>query len=525
MATARVALATALMLSMSCSSGTRAPDPAEKPVPPEARRVPTTLEDGNGTRVDDWYWLRERDDPEVLSYLEAENAYLEAVAEPWGPLREELLQEITARIPKDDASVPVRIRNHLYYTRFEGDAEYPLYCRRHREGGEEEILLDLPKMAEGEDYFALGGVAISSDERTVAFAVDTVGRRIYTLRFKDLDSGRIRETSIPEVTSNFVWAEDGRTLFYTRQDPETLRWHRTYRHVLGTGPDDDVLVYEETDPEFSTAVSKTASRRFVLIASSQTLSSEVRLVDAHRPESEPRIFQPREPEHEYSVDHIDEVFFVRTNWQATNFRLMRTGEEATTKESWQEEISHRDDVLLGGLALFDDYLVAAERRRGLLQLRIRPRDGGEDRMVDFGEPAYAASLGANPETDTRVLRYHYSSMTTPSSVFDYDMASGERVLRKQDEVLGGFDASAYVTERIEAEARDGTAVPVSIVYRRDRRRAGHNPLLLYGYGSYGASIDAGFSSDRISLLDRGFVYAIAHIRGGQVLGRPWYEDG
>ena len=491
-----------------------------------ARIEPETLERHGHVRIDDYYWLRERSSPEVIDYLEQENAYLEAVAAPWAPLREELLTEILGRIEKDDASVPIQRDDYLYYTRYEGDAEYPLYCRRKSEdGAPEQIMLDGPALAQDQDFFQIGATGVSSDHKTLAYAIDTVGRRIYTLHFKDLDTGGVRATTIPRVTPNFTWAEDNETIFYTRQDPQTLRYFQTYRHVVGTDPDDDVLVYQEDDTEFETTVTRTASRDFILIQSEQTLASEVRFLPADHPDSSPVVFEPRREGHEYRVDHLGDHFFIRTNWQATNFRLMRAPDTDTSRTSWTEEIAHRDDVFLRNFALFDDYLVVEERRGGLIDLGIRPWSAAQTSRVDLGEVAYAAAIGANPDPATTVLRYHYSSMTTPPSVFDYDMATTERTLRKQTRVLGGFDAQNYVTERLDAEARDGTAVPISLVYRRDLRREGGNPLLLYGYGSYGASIDAGFSSDRLSLLDRGFVYAIAHVRGGQELGRAWYEGG
>jgi oligopeptidase B len=390
----------------------------------------------------------------------------------------------------------------------------------------EEIVLDANALAAGHEFFTMWMVEVSPDARTVAYAVDTVGRRINTLRFRDLETGRDLPDAIEGVTYNGAWANDGRTFFYVRQDPVTLRWDRVYRHELGTDPASDALIYEEPDEEFSTFVYRTKSERFVVIASQQTLTSEARVIDADDPTSAPRLIAPREPGHEYWVDHAGDWFYVRSNDDAPNFRLLRAPVATSAREHWEEIVPHRAAVLLEGIELFRDFIVLGERRDGLLRLRVMRPDGGDDHYVDFGEPAYAAWPLDNVELDSGVLRYTYTSLTTPESVFDYDMATRNRTLRKQREVLGGFDKRDYATERLWAPARDGARVPVSLVYRKDRfRRDGSNPLLLYGYGSYGYSMDAEFSSSRLSLLDRGFIFVIAHVRGGQELGRHWYEDG
>ncbi|HVR30287.1 MAG TPA: S9 family peptidase, partial [Thermoanaerobaculia bacterium] len=380
------------------------------------------------------------------------------------------------------------------------------------------------------------GVAESSGQDVLAFATDTVGRRRYTLRFKDLTTGAMLPDEIRDVTGNHAWAEDGRTLLYVKQDLVTLRWHRVYRHVLGTDPASDVLVYDETDPEFSCRVRKTRSRRHLLIESEQTLSSETRFLDAARPTGDFRVLLARGPDHEYEVDHLGEHFYVRTNWNAPNFRLMKTPVASSGKESWEEVIPARAEVYLADFTVFDGHLVVAERRDALMRIRVLPEDSPAEHEIHFDEPAYSVSLGENPEVDSATLRFVYSSMTTPPSVFDYDLETRRQTLRKRDAVLGGFDPARYATARLWATARDGARVPISLVYRKDQLRrvdprtgrqrgSGGNPLLLYGYGSYGFSSDAGFDPDRLSLLDRGFVYAIAHVRGGQELGRAWYEDG
>ncbi len=511
-----------LPLLASCQSST-----VDKPLePPMAAVVPTNLEMHGDVRVDDYYWLRERENPDVIAYLEAENEYVEAVMAHTQPLQDALFDEIVARIKEDDASVPSMRDGYWYYSRFVEGGEYPIYCRK--EGtldADEQITIDGNVEAEGHEFFSLRGLTVSPDTHTLAYATDTVGRRKYTLRFRDLTTGEDLADEIPEITGNHVWAGDSKTLFYVRQDPETLRSDRLYKHVLGTNPDQDELVYEETDEEFGIGVFKTRSRRFIIIGSNQTLSSEYRFLEADNPDGEFTVFLPREADHEYSLDHHGDRFLIHTNWQAKNFRLMEAPIGATSKDDWHDVLPHRDDVYLQSVDAFDDYLVAVERRNGLRQMRIRPWDGSEEHYLDFGEPTYTAYVADNPEAGTQVLRYGYSSLTTPWSIYDYDMKTREKTLMKQDEVVGGFDPADYTTERLWAPATDGTLIPISIVYRNDFVKDGSQPLLEYGYGSYGASMDASFNSSRLSLLDRGFAYAIAHIRGGQEMGRQWYEDG
>ena len=476
-------------------------------------------------RIDDYYWMKERDDPDVIAYLEAENERTAAATTNTDALVETLYAEIIGRIVPDDWSVPYRRGEWFYNVRYVADGEYPLFCRRRGSAeASEEVMLDANALSKGHAFFA-ANVAANLEGSVLAYATDTVGRRFYTIRFKDLESGETLPDAIPDVTPNMVWAANGRTLFYTAQDPQTLRAHRVYRHALGTEPERDVLVYEEADETFRCTVSLTKSRRYLRIHSSHTISDEVRLLAADEPEGEFRIFEPRARSHEYSVDHCGDRFYVRTNHGARNFRLMSTSLAHTGRASWREVVPHRPDVLLAGFELFTRHLVTAEREGGLVHLRVRTPDGAELYELDFDEPAYAAGLGGNAEIDTSTLRFHYTSLTTPNSVYDYDLDTRERALRKRQEVPGGFDPAAYATERLEAPAADGVRVPISLVYRRELKRDGGNPLLLYGYGSYGASIDAAFSPTRLSLIDRGFVFAIAHVRGGQELGRVWYEDG
>jgi oligopeptidase B len=494
--------------------------------PPVAKVVPVDLEMHGQVRTDNYYWLNKRDNPEVVAYLEAENAYTEGVMAHTGGLQQALFEEIRDRIKQTDMTVPYKKDDYFYYTRFEDGKEYPIHCRKKGTlDASEEVMLDVNLMAEGHEFFSVGPFKVSSGQDTLAYPVDAVGRRIYSIHFKDLSSGEILADVIPDVTANMAWAEDNKTLFYAKQDPATLRWHRVYRHVLGTDPAHDQLVYEETDETFSCFVLKTKSKQYIMIGCQQTLATEFRYLEADDPQGDLRLFLPREREHEYWVDHYRDHFYIRSNDQAKNFSLLKTPVVETGKENWAEVIPHRDDVLLEGFELFRDHLAVVERERGLVQIGLHPWSGEGGHYLDFGEPAYLARLGDNHEFDTPILRYTYTSLTTPESVFDYNMATREKELLKQEEVLGGFDAGNYQTERLSAAAGDGTEIPISIVYRKGTQRDGDNPLLLYGYGSYGHSMDAAFNPERVSLLDRGFVYAIAHVRGGSELGRWWYEDG
>ena len=529
-AIASIGLLAAVLAVTSCTAPAAGPGD-----PPMAAARPHELETHGEVRVDEYYWLREREDPEVIAYLEAENEYLGGVMAHTEELQETLFEEIRGRIVEDDSSVPYRDGDYWYYTRYEEGKQYPIHCRRPADGdafggaadpAAEEVLVDVNEIAEGKEYTSVRP-SVSPDHRILAYAVDDVGRRFYTVRFKDLSTGETLPDEIPDVTANLAWAADSATLFYVRQDPDTLRSYQVFRHRLGRGSADD-LVYEEPDETFSVFLRRSQSRKYVMAVSSHTLRTEVRTLRADDPDGDFAVFEPRGERHEYSVDHLGDRFWVRTNDGAPNFRLMSTAEDDTGRAAWREERPHRDDVLLEGFELFDRFLVLSERRGGLNQLRIEEVGGGgvEGHDLDFGEPAYSAGLGVNPDPSSRTLRYVYQSLTTPRSVFDYDPATREKTLRKQDQVLGGFDSADYRTERLRAVASDGTEVPVSVVYRPDLRPAeGGSPLLLYGYGSYGASMDAGFSSLRLSLLDRGFVYAIAHIRGGEEMGRSWYEDG
>ena len=501
-------------------------DPTPMSDPPMAKVVPVELEKHGDVRTDPYFWLKERENPEVIAYLEAENAYTESVMAHTKDLQEALFEEITGRIKQDDASVPYKQDGYWYYRRYEEGKEYPIYCRKKESlEADEEVMLDANVLAEGHEFFSIQGTQVSSGEDILAYAQDTVGRRFYTIRFKNLTTGETYPDVIENVTGNVAWANDNQTIFYAKQEPNTLRWYQIYRHVLGTDPADDELVYEEPDDTFFTFVYKTKSKDFLIIGSTQTLSAEYRYLDANDPTGSFALIEPRGENHEYSVDHYGNYFYLRTNWEAQNFRLMRTPLVATERRHWEEVIPHRDDVFLSSFEIFKDHLVVSERKDGLIQMRVRPWDGSDEHYLDFGEPAYLAYISTNPEFDTQILRYGYTSMTTPNSTFDYDMVSKEKTLLKEEEILGDFDKANYATERLKATARDGVEVPISLVYRKGTPLDGTAPMLLYAYGSYGASMNATFSSSRLSLLDRGVVYAVAHIRGGQEMGRHWYEDG
>lgn len=495
-----------------------------QPTPPTARIQPKTLESHGIQRTDNYYWLRERENPEVISYLNAENEYTKAMLADVKSLEENLFAEIKSRIKQDDSSVPYADRGYVYYTRFEEGKQYPIYCRKlEKELAEEQIMLNVNELAEGHSFCNVAGFRVSPDNKLASFAVDFTGRRKYNLKFKNLDTGQLLGDEIENVTGGSVWAKDNKTVFYTRKDPVTLRAYLVLRHELGTSTDNDVVVFEEEEEEFACGVSRSRSRDYIFIGSRQTLSTEIRYLSADDPKGEFKVFSPRQKDHEYSVDHLGDKFYIRSNLDAKNFRLLTAEPSDHRQSQWKELIPHRDDVLLQRYSLFDDYLVLSERKNGLVQLRIM--GDGIDFYLPFDEPAYVASAAPTPNPNTTKLRYIYTSLTTPNSTLEFDMHTKQKELLKQQEVLGDFDSKNYRTERLWATVRDGVKVPVSVVYHKDTKIDGSAPCLEYGYGSYGASMDPRFNSANLSLLDRGFVYAIAHIRGGQEMGRQWYEDG
>ncbi len=492
--------------------------------PPMAAARPHRFDEHGNVRIDQYYWLRDRDNPEVIKYLEDENAYTKAVMAHTEALQERLFEELKGRVRQTDQSVPYRQGSYFYYTRLVEGKNYPIFARKRGSlDAPEEILIDGNALGEGKPFFQVMGWQVSSGEDLLAFSVDTVGRRIATLRIKNLRTGELLPDVIPRVTGNMAWAEDNRTLFYTKQDSVTLRWARIYRHAVGTDASQDRLVFDEKDDTYNAFVFKTKSRRFVMIGSEQTVASEYLFVPADRPVQPFRVIIPRQRGREYQADHFGDFFYIRTNDQATNFRLMRTPVSKPGVSTWQEVIANRPDVFLADVEMFRNYLVLTERKDALINIRVKPWTAAGEHYLDFGESAYLAYTSTNREFDTRTLRYGYTSLTTPNSIYDYDMSARQKTLLKRDEIFGGFDPSNYVTERLYTTARDGTRVPVSVVHRKGIARPA--PLLLYGYGSYGSSTDPTFSADRLSLLDRGFVYAIAHIRGGQEMGRSWYDDG
>ncbi len=494
--------------------------------PPVAEKKPTELTTHGDTRIDNYYWLRERENPEVIAYLNEENAYRESVMKETEELQENLYEEIVGRIKQDDQSVPYLKNGYYYYTRYEEGKEYPIYCRKPGSlDAEEEIMLNVNEMAEGYSYYAVSGLSVSTNNRFLTFGVDTVSRRKYTIYVKDLTTGRILDDQIPLTTGGSTWANDNKTIFYTMKDEQTLRSKAIHKHILGTPASQDQLVYSEDDETFSTFVYKTKSKQYIVIGSGSTMTNEYRVLDADKPEGDLKVIQPRVRGLEYSISHLGDHFYIVTNLDAKNFRLMKTPVNKTTKENWTEVIAHRSDVMLEGIDLFSNFMVVDERKEGLNHLRIINMKDGSEHYIDFWEEVYTAGVSANPEFETETLRFYYTSLTTPASTFDYNMVTREKELLKQQEVLGDFDPENYEAKRIFATASDGKKIPMSVVYRKGIELNGENPTLIYGYGSYGATMDPGFSSVRLSLLDRGFVYAIAHIRGGQMLGREWYEDG
>lgn len=496
----------------------------QKPVAPLAPKKPYVHETHNDQREDPWFWLRERENPEVIEYLNAENEYLEEVMKPLSSFREQLFQEMKSRIKESDQSVPYFKKGYWYYTRFEEGKEYPYYCRKKENlEAEEEIMLDVNLLAEGHDYFQVSGMSLSPDNRFLAYGVDTVSRRLYTIRVRDLHTGNDLDIRIENTSGYAPWSADGAFLFYTLKDAQTLRSCQVWRFNLHEGS--SALCYTEEDETFVCGVGKSKSERYLMISCHSTLTSEFLILDADQPKGDFRVFAERTRGIEYSVAHFENRFYVLSNWEAQNFRLMECPETQTERNFWKEVIPHREDTLLEGIELFRHFMVLDERHKGLTRLRIIEHGSGEEHYLNFGEETYSAGISVNPEYDTDLLRFGYTSMTTPSSTYDYHMRTREKTLLKQQEVLGDFDPEGYHAERLYMKARDGVEIPVSLVYAKKFGPSPETPLLLYAYGSYGHSMDPYFSSVRLSLLNRGFIFAIAHIRGGEDLGRAWYEDG
>lgn len=500
----------------------------EEIFPPKANKIAKELSIHGDTRVDNYFWLNERENPEVVKYLEAENDYNEKMTAHTKQFQVDLFEEMKSRIKEDDASVPYKLNGYWYYVRFEVGKGYPIYARKKETlEAEEEILFDCNQMAEGHAYFKLSGLSVSPNNKLVSFGVDTVSRRKYTIQIKNLETGEILPTKIETTTGGSTWANDNKTLFYTRKDEETLRSDKIYQHILGEDPANDILVYQEEDETFNAYVYKSKSKKYIIIGSSSTMSDEYRILDADQPRGDFKLFQERVRGVEYGFSHFEDHFYIITNKdEAQNFKLMKTEVNKTTSEYWEEVIPHREDVLLEDMDIFKNYLVLSERYNGLNRIRIMSWDNQEDYYLPFDNETYTAYTGTNPDFDTNILRYGYNSLTTPASVIDFDMKTKESEVKKEQEVQDpNFNKENYLSERIWATAEDGIKIPMSVVYKKGIQRDGSNPVLQYAYGSYGHTTDPSFSTSRLSLLDRGFIFVIAHIRGGEYLGRNWYEDG
>jgi oligopeptidase B len=499
--------------------------------PPMAQSSAYTVASPHGERLDPYYWLRddERKNPEVLAYLNAENAYYAQHAASTQPLEEKVYGEIVARLKQDDSTVPYKKNGYWYYIRFEPEREHPIFARKKATlDAPEEVMLDANELSSGHDYYQIGEIDISPDSQWLAFCEDTVGRRQYRLRFKNLTTGEILTDVIDDVEPDLAWTNDNQSLLYIEKEPETLLGLYVKKHTLGTDPRVDPVIFEQKDKTLYTGVSKSKSDRFIFIHMEGTLTSEWHYAEAGDPDLSFKVFMARRSGHEYEVEHLGDRFIVRTNWQALNFRIISVaiGNEGSF-EQWRDLIAHREDTFIEEFDVFRDFLVLSARTGGLRKLAIQPLSppGAAQFFIASDEPAYTTSISANPEIDTDLLRYTYSSLATPTTVYDYDMRTGHKTLLKRDPVLGDFDPSLYRTEFLFAPGRDGERIPVSLIHKKDLERDGSAPLLQYAYGSYGFSMDPGFASARFSLIDRGFVYAIAHIRGGQEMGRTWYDEG
>ena len=496
-------------------------------VEPMAKKVDKILKMHDHERNDEFYWLNERDNPEVIDYLNAENDYRDAYMKDYKNLENELFEEIKSRIKEDDTSVPYLDNGYYYYTRYEKGKQYPIYCRKKDNlSNPEEILIDANKMSEGHEYFRVGGIDISPNNKIMAYSVDTVSRRLYTIKFKNLESGEESSHSISNTSGGVTWANDNKTIFYNQKNTNTLRTERVMRHILNSDKNDEVVFFEGDD-EFNLYSYKSKSGKYIMVVSGKTISDEISFLSADSPNEDLKIFQKRIDGLEYSVDHFGDKWYIRTNLNgAQNFKLMQCNEEYTSSKNWKEFIQHSESVLLEGVEVFDDFMVITERENGQRRFNVISNNDGQSHYIDFEEEVFSAYSSVNLEISSTKFRYGYSSMTTPNSTIEYDMNSRKKTILKESEVMGGnFDKNNYESKLVWANARDGKKIPISLVYKKDTYVEGENPLLLYGYGSYGSTNSAGFSSVRLSLLDRGFVYAIAHIRGSQYLGRQWYEDG
>ncbi|MFO7703370.1 MAG: S9 family peptidase [Psychroflexus maritimus] len=496
--------------------------------PPKAKKIAKELTIHNHTRTDQYYWLNERENPEVINYLEKENEYYQEFMKPYQKFEKDLFEELKSRVKENDESVPYFLNGYWYQVKYQEGKDYPIYVRKKEKiEAAEEVIIDVNELAEGHEYFNLSGLSISPNNKYASFGVDRVGRRKYTLQVKDLEVNEILPTKIELTTGGSVWANDNKTIFYTRKDDQTLRSNQVFKHQLGSEPKQDKLVFQEDDETFISYVYKTKSKEFIVIGSTSTTTDDYQILNANQPEDNFKPFAKRKQGVEYNIEHYKDHFYITTNLDgATNFKLMKTPIEKTSVKNWQEVIPHKEDTLLEGIDVFNEYLVTSERYNGLNRIRVMRWDEKDDFYLPFESETYTAYTTTNPEFDTHKLRFAYNSLTQPASVVEFDMQEKtSKILKEQEVPNPNFDKDNYISERVWATASDGTKIPVSLVYKKGVKRNGKNPLLQYAYGSYGATIDPYFSTSRISLLDRGFIYAIAHIRGGEYLGRQWYEDG
>ena len=496
--------------------------------PPVAKKVPHEITTHGDTRIDQYYWMRdmERKDPEIISHLEAENTYTKERLKHTDSLQKELFNELKGRIKQTDESVPYFYDGFWYYTRFEEGNEYPMFCRKAKTmEAAEEAYLDVNELAKGYSFYQVGGMSLSTNNNLVAFAEDTISRRIYTIQIKDLTTGNLRDDKIEGSTGNCVWANDNQTLFYTAREEGTMRSSKIFKHTLGTDQSQDVGVYHETDETFNVGIGKSKSKKWLLINSSSTVSDEYRVLKADNPHGEFEVFQNRQRDLEFSLAHYQDHFYILTNLEAKNFRLMKTADSSRSIENWEEVIPHRKETLLEDVDIFASHLILSEKTNAQVSLRVINWDSADDHYISFDEEVYSAYTATNSDFNTTKVRLGYQSFTTPQSTMEYDMDSRSMTTLKEKEILGGFDKKYYVAQRSWVTARDGAQVPISIVRHQNTSPSKETPLLLYAYGSYGMTMDPYFSPSRLSLLDRGFTYVIAHVRGSQMMGRPWYEDG
>tara|TARA_B110000914_G_scaffold143109_1_gene125274 strand:+ start:400 stop:2499 length:2100 start_codon:yes stop_codon:yes gene_type:complete len=515
------------MFVISCNNEIK-PPLKNSIIPPVADKIPVSFKKFNDIRIDDYYWLKERENPEVIDYLERENDYYEKMTSHTLDLQNKLFKEIKDKIKEDDESVPYFLNGYWYKTKYKEGLDYPVYTRfKDSLNNKEEILFDCNELAKKHDYFNLSNFQISPDNKIVAFSTDVVSRRLYSVQFKNLETGKVYSDKIINSSGSFAWANDNSTLFYTSRDVNTLRNDKIFKHVLNTDYENDELVYFEKDETFYTNVSKSKSKKFIIISSFSTLTSEFQFLPADNINESFKLFNKRKRGVEYSINHYDDHFYIITNKdKAYNYKLMKTKISETSSENWTDVVEHRKNVLIEGIDIFKDHLVVSERVDGLNRINIKKWDDSENYFLNFDNETFSSNTTTNLDFNSKKLKYAYNSLNEPYSVIEFDMITKEKTVLKQHKVLDkNFSKDNYVTERIWADSQDGNQIPISLIYKKGIKRDGSNPLLIYGYGSYGNTIDPSFSISRLSLLDRGFIYAISHVRGSEYLGRDWYENG